>query len=61
MYFNLKVQTTNPSSDQRNMSIDLPVGKPVPSLPYSLKNHGPKVVVSYHNAYTREIKSLMYL
>ena len=50
MYFNLKVQATNPSSDQRNMTIDLPVDKPVPALPYSLKNHGPKVVVSYCNA-----------
>ena len=49
MYFNLKVQTTNPSSDQRNMTIDLPVDKPLPTLPYSLKNHGLKVVVSYRN------------
>ena len=49
MCFNLKVQITSPSSDQRNMTIDLPVDKPVPTLPYSLKNCGPKVVVSYFN------------
>ena len=45
-YFDLKVQPSNFIADVGSKTLELTTAKSMPSLPYRLENHGPKVIVS---------------